>query len=85
MSTAGREALTSGVAPRAGIEPASLILIQSQAGPASRPTGDRAGQPIGRPGDPPKQREPGHERRDTPGRRAAPAGNLRFRRLRFRR
>ena len=28
-------------APRDGIEPSSLILIQSQAGPASRPTGDR--------------------------------------------
>ena len=28
-------------APRVGIEPTSLILIQSQAGPASRPTGER--------------------------------------------
>ena len=28
-------------APRDGIEPSSLILIQSQAGPASRPTGER--------------------------------------------
>ena len=28
-------------APRVGIEPTSLVLIQSQAGPASRPTGDR--------------------------------------------
>ena len=27
-------------APRDGIEPSSLILIQSQAGPASRPTGE---------------------------------------------
>ena len=30
-----------GSAPRDGIEPSSLVLIQSQAGPASRPTGDR--------------------------------------------
>jgi hypothetical protein len=29
------------VAPREGIEPSSLLLIQSQAGPASRPTGER--------------------------------------------
>ena len=29
-------------APRDGIEPSALILIQSQAGPASRPTGERA-------------------------------------------
>ena len=29
------------VAPREGIEPSSLVLIQSQAGPASRPTGER--------------------------------------------
>src|SRR5665647_1558141 len=29
------------VAPRDGIEPSSLVLIQSQAGPASRPTGER--------------------------------------------
>jgi hypothetical protein len=29
------------LAPRDGIEPSSLVLIQSQAGPASRPTGDR--------------------------------------------
>jgi hypothetical protein len=28
-------------APREGIEPSSLFLIQSQAGPASRPTGER--------------------------------------------
>ena len=28
-------------APRAGVEPTSLVLIQSQAGPAGRPTGDR--------------------------------------------
>ena len=30
------------VAPREGIEPSSLVLIQSQAGPASRPTGERS-------------------------------------------
>src|SRR5215203_3208820 len=29
-------------APRVGVEPTSLVLIQSQAGPADRPTGDRA-------------------------------------------
>ena len=29
-----------GQAPRGGIEPPSLVLIQSQAGPASRPTGE---------------------------------------------
>src|SRR5947209_15815192 len=29
-------------APRVGVEPTSLILIQSQAGPADRPTGDCA-------------------------------------------
>src|SRR6476469_11064622 len=28
------------LAPRDGIEPSSLVLIQSQAGPASRPTGE---------------------------------------------
>ena len=28
-------------APRAGVEPAALILIQSQAGPTERPTGER--------------------------------------------
>src|SRR6185503_18570156 len=28
------------LAPRVGVEPTSLILIQSQAGPADRPTGD---------------------------------------------
>ena len=28
-------------APRVGVEPTSLVLIQSQAGPAGRPTGDR--------------------------------------------
>ncbi len=28
-------------APRVGVEPTALILIQSQAGPAGRPTGDR--------------------------------------------
>ena len=28
------------VAPRVGVEPTSLVLIQSQAGPADRPTGD---------------------------------------------
>jgi hypothetical protein len=31
-------------APRAGVEPASLVLIQSQAGPTGRPTGDRRGR-----------------------------------------
>ena len=30
------------LAPRVGVEPTSLVLIQSQAGPAGRPTGDRA-------------------------------------------
>jgi hypothetical protein len=38
------------MAPREGIEPSSLVLIQSQAGPASRPTGERpacAGQGQG--------------------------------------
>ena len=41
----GRQAkpLMRGFAPRVGIEPTSLILIQSQAGPASRPTGERPG------------------------------------------
>ena len=34
-------------APRGGIEPPSLVLIQSQAGPASRPTGE--GSPEARP------------------------------------
>ena len=29
------------LAPRVGVEPTSLVLIQSQAGPAGRPTGDR--------------------------------------------
>src|SRR6188474_3512612 len=28
------------LAPRVGVEPTSLVLIQSQAGPAGRPTGD---------------------------------------------
>ncbi len=31
----------SGRAPRVGVEPTSLVLIQSQAGPADRPTGER--------------------------------------------
>ena len=31
----------TGLAPRVGVEPTSLVLIQSQAGPAGRPTGDR--------------------------------------------
>ena len=32
---------TGQLAPRVGVEPTSLILIQSQAGPADRPTGER--------------------------------------------
>ncbi len=41
------------VAPRDGVEPSSLVLIQSQAGPAGRPTGDR------RPTIEPRRRRPG--------------------------
>ncbi len=37
-----------GSAPRDGIEPSSLVLIQSQAGPASRPTGDRPNRLVER-------------------------------------
>ncbi len=33
-------------APRVGVEPTSLVLIQSQAGPADRPTGDRRPRPY---------------------------------------
>ena len=33
-------------APRAGVEPASLVLIQSQAGPADRPTGERSANRV---------------------------------------
>ena len=31
------------LAPRVGVEPTSLVLIQSQAGPAGRPTGESIG------------------------------------------
>src|SRR6478672_11604086 len=43
MEPKGAPPLTCGGrgAPRVGIEPTSLVLIQSQAGPASRPTGER--------------------------------------------
>ena len=37
----GQLAVNAAAAPRAGVEPASLVLIQSQAGPADRPTGER--------------------------------------------
>ena len=37
----GDRSLTCRFAPRVGIEPTSLVLIQSQAGPTSRPTGER--------------------------------------------
>ncbi len=36
------------VAPRVGVEPTSLVLIQSQAGPAGRPTGERPPTSSGR-------------------------------------
>ena len=35
------------LAPRVGVEPTSLVLIQSQAGPAGRPTGDSAEKVTG--------------------------------------
>ena len=35
-------------APRVGVEPTSLVLIQSQAGPAGRPTGECAAKPRAR-------------------------------------
>ena len=33
-------------APRVGVEPTSLVLIQSQAGPAGRPTGERCSMKV---------------------------------------
>ena len=40
-AVAGAGGLGAGHAPRVGVEPTSLVLIQSQAGPADRPPGDR--------------------------------------------
>ncbi|SPD88911.1 protein of unknown function [Micropruina glycogenica] len=40
-AVAGIDVEANARAPRVGVEPTSLILIQSQAGPAGRPTGDR--------------------------------------------
>ena len=43
-------------APRVGVEPTSLVLIQSQAGPAGRPTGDHGPGPSFHPRPPASHR-----------------------------
>lgn len=50
-------------APRVGIEPTSLILIQSQAAPASRATGERPGPRPGSAGNQHRARPPAMPRR----------------------
>ncbi len=69
------------VAPRVGVEPTSLILIQSQAGPAGRPTGEClcAGQSAGRPrpagqGSPARQTNRGMSLCGPVCRKAPPGG-----------
>ena len=58
-------------APRVGVEPTSLVLIQSQAGPAGRPTGESLQDRPARRGSPARQTNRGKTCKDRPARRGS--------------
>ena len=58
LSTVSRDIT---VAPRVGVEPTSLILIQSQAGPAGRPIGECGAKPKARHSDYARRRGPARD------------------------